>query len=83
MYLEISPEVSSIRVYSEPDGYAKRLPYLGMMTITYLNSKIVYVHGARGIITRATYDQALALLKSLGIQEVKMERHGKMKSIYL
>lgn len=83
MYLEISPEVSSIRVYSEPDGYAKRLPYSCMMSVTYLNSKIVYLHGARGTVTRAVYDQAFALLKSLGIEEVQMERHGKMKSIYL
>lgn len=80
MFLEMSTEVASIRVYDEPDGYARRAPYTGMMNVTFLNSTSVYLHGARGVINRAIYDEAMTMLKALGVQEVTMERHGKMKT---
>jgi hypothetical protein len=82
-YLTITPEVSSIRAYDKPDGYASRLPYQGIVTVTHLTDKIVYLHGAIGKIDRATRAQGLAMLRERGVTTLMFERHGRMKSIDL
>jgi hypothetical protein len=45
-HLVMTPHVEFIRVYDEPGGYEKRLPYRGMLTVTWLNDQVVYLHGA-------------------------------------
>jgi len=80
IYLSIKPFVETLRVYDEPDGYEKRLPYKGILTITYINDTTIYVSGAVGEITRETWDEAIKLLKEKGVKTMMYERHGKMKT---
>jgi hypothetical protein len=82
-HLVMSPHVEFIRVYDEPGGYEKRLPYRGMLTVTWLNDKVVYLHGAVGKIDRAAHTQAVAMLRARGITTLMVERHGRMKTIDL
>ena len=82
-HLHMTPEVSTIRVYDAPGGYEARRPYAGIITVTHLTDSVVYVHGAVGQVTRATYAQALAMLAQLGVTTVMYERRGRMKTIEL
>lgn len=77
IYLSLTPHVSQIRVYDQPDGYEKRIPYIGIMTVTYLNDKTVYISGAVGKFDKAAYQQICDLLKSYGVEQLLYERHGK------
>lgn len=83
IYLTMKPLVSTIRVYDLPDGYDKRMPYLGMMTVTHLTDKTVYLSGAIGTIDRPTRTMALAMLREQGVTTLMLERHGRMKTIDL
>ena len=82
-HLHMTPEVSTIRTYSEPGGYEARRPYDGIITVTHLTSSIAYVHGAVGKVDRATYTAALNELREIGITTVMYERRGRMKTIEL
>lgn len=77
IYLSLTPHVSQIRVYDQPDGYEKRIPYIGIMTITHLNDTTVYISGAVGNFDRKAYLQVAELLKENGIDTLLYERHGK------
>jgi hypothetical protein len=83
IHLTMTTEVSSIRAYDQPDGYDRRLPYLGIVTVTHLTDKIVYLHGAVGKIDRATRDKAIAMLIERGVTTLMFERRGRMKTIEL
>jgi hypothetical protein len=82
-FLVMTPHMEFIRVYDRPGGYEKRLPYLGMMAVTYLNDKEAYLHGAVGKITRPMHAQALDMLRARGVTTVQFERRGVMKTIDL
>jgi len=79
-HLVMTPHVSFIRVYDQPDGYEKRVPYLGILAVTHLTDTTVYVHGAVGQITRQAHDQALEMLRAQGVTTVMYERRGRMKT---
>ena len=83
VHLEITTEVSSVRAYDGPDGYAKRLPYTAIITISHLTDTTAYLHGAKGDASRAVWVALLDLLRARGIRTVMLERHGKMKTIEL
>lgn len=82
-HLHMTPEVSTIRVYDAPGGYEARRKYQGIITVTHLTDRVVYVHGAVGQVDRATYAQALAMLAELGVTTVMYERRGQMKTLSL
>jgi len=82
-HLHMTAEVSTIRVYDSPGGYEARRPYAGIITVTHLTDRIVYVHGAVGRVTRQTYLKALAMLREGGVTTVMFERRGQMKTIEL
>lgn len=77
LYMSLSPHVSQVRFYDQPDGYEKRIPYIGIMTITYLNEKTVYISGAVGNFTRTDYQGLMDMLKSKGVTTLLYERRGK------
>jgi hypothetical protein len=79
-HLTITPFISQIRIYDEPDGYEKRIPYKGIITVTYLNEKTAYLSGAVGEINRKVYNEIVKLLKAEGIEEVLFERRGSFKT---
>lgn len=82
-YLEMTPHISIVRVYDQPDGYARRLPYLGSLVVTHLTDTTVWVHTAVGKVTRDTYEKALAMLREQGVTTLMAERHGDVKTIRL
>ena len=82
-HLHMTPEVSTLRVYDAPGGYEQRRKYLGIMTVSHLSDKVVYLHGAVGEIDRATYEAALAMLRERGVTTVQYERRGRMKILTL
>ena len=82
-HLHIAPSVLTIRVYDAPGGYEERRKYLGIMTVSHLSDKVVYLHGAVGEIDRATYEAALAMLRERGVTTVQYERRGQMKTLSL
>lgn len=82
-HLHMTPEVSTIRVYDAPGGYEARRAYLGIMTVSHLSDTVVYLHGAVGQVDRATYAQALAMLRERGVTTVQYERRGQMKILEL
>lgn len=83
IYLHITPQASNVRAYDVPDGYANRLPYLAIVTVSHLTDTIVYLHGAVGKVDRETWEGTLDLLRERGIKTVMLERHGRMKTITL
>ncbi|PIL42029.1 hypothetical protein CR105_26400 [Massilia eurypsychrophila] len=83
LYLAITPEVSSVRAYDEPDGYARRIPYLAIVTVTHLTDTTAYLHGAVGKVDREMWAATLNLLRERGVKTVMLERHGRMKTIVL
>jgi hypothetical protein len=83
IYLEITPAVSNIRAYDQPDGYDNRLPYLAIVTVMHLTDTVVYLQGAVGTVDRETWSKTLALLRERGVTTVMLERHGAMKTIEL
>jgi len=82
-HLHMACEVSTIRVYSAPDGYEERRPYDGIITVSHLTNWFAYVHGAVGQVDRATYTAALNMLRDRGVTTVMYERRGRMKTIKL
>jgi len=82
-HLHMATTVSTIRVYDGPGGYEARRAYLGIITVSHLTDRIVYVGGAVGQVDRATYALALNMLRELGVTTVMYERRGRMKTIEL
>ena len=82
-HLHMATTVSTIRVYDSPGGYEARRKYRGIITVTHLTDRVVYVHGAVGQVDRATYAQALAMLRERGVTTVQYERRGQMKTLSL
>jgi len=77
LYLSLTPHVSTIRFYDQPDGYENRVPYIGIMTITHLSDTTAYISGALGNFDKAAYTQVMALLKEHGVKTLLYERRGK------
>ena len=83
VHMEMTAEVSAVRFYDRPDGYANRLPYSVIVTVSHLTDTTVYLHGAVGTVTREKWTALLDLLRERGVTTVMLERHGKMKTIAL
>lgn len=82
-HLVMTTHVAFIRAYDEPGGYEARQPYRGIIGVTFLTDKAVYLHAAVGKVDRATHAQALDMLRARGVTTVQFERHGVMKTIDL
>jgi hypothetical protein len=83
IHLHITPAVSNIRAYAQPNGYPDRAPYLAILTVLHLTDTVVYLMGAIGTVNRETREAAFALLRERGVKTALMERHGQMKTIDL
>ena len=83
IHLKMTPQTSAIRAYDQPGGYENRRPYQAIVTVTHLTDKIVYLHGAVGVVCRETWATTLELLRDSGITTVMLERHGRMRTIDL
>ena len=83
IHLKMTAQTSVIRAYDQPGGYETRRPYQAIVTVTHLTDKIVYLHGAVGVVCRETWEKTLNLLRERGVTTVMLERHGRMKTIEL
>lgn len=81
IHLHMTPAVSNIRAYDEPNGYENRIPYKAILTVMHLTETTVYLMGAIGTISRETRAKAFDLLRERGVTTVMVERHGQMKTI--
>jgi hypothetical protein len=80
IHITMSPFIEHLRVYSVPDGYAKRLPYDVIVTVVHLSDTWVYIGAAVGVINMQTWDAAMDLLRAKGVETIQYERHGRMKT---
>lgn len=80
-HLTLTPLVSQIRVYSQPNGYENRVPYECVVTVTHMTDKIAYLSAAFGKMDRKTHEGISALLKEQGVEQVLFERHGKIITV--
>lgn len=80
VYLSMTPLVSVIRAYSDPDGYDSKLPYFATVTVTHLTGEVVYLSGGIGDLNREAYESLLKLLKERGATQIMLERHGEIKT---
>jgi hypothetical protein len=83
IHLEMSKRTSEIRAYDQPGGYEKRAPYLAIVTVTHLTDEVAYLHSAKGIANRETWEKMLDLLRDGGVKTVMLERRGRMRTIEL
>lgn len=83
IHLHMTPAVSSIRAYDQPNGYENRVPYLAILTVMHLTDTAVYLQGAVGKVDRETWDKAFDLLRAQGVTSVMFERRGQMRTISL
>lgn len=79
-FLHMTPFISQVRLYDEPDGYARRIPYKAIVTVTHMSDRMVYLSGAIGELGPEAFPALLELLRSQGVTEVVSERHGRMKT---
>jgi len=79
-FLHMSRSVSQVRAYDEPNGYAQRIPYRAIVTVTHLTDTLAYLHAAVGVLKPDDFAALLAMLKEQGITTVQFERHGRMKT---
>jgi hypothetical protein len=82
IHLTMTPFISHIRAYVEPDGYARRLPYQAITTVVNMGGT-AFLCAAVGDVNRETWVETLKLLKAAGFDTVMLERHGRMKTITL
>lgn len=76
-YLHFQPTSAQVRVYDVENGYDSRVPYIGIMNISFITEKAIYLSGAHGTITRQSYNEFISLMKSMGVQQVMYEHKGK------
>ncbi len=82
MHIELTPFTSVMRLYDDPDGYAKRIPYKAALIVSWENSTDVTLCVAMSErnITPAVWTLAMDTLKKLGVTKVTFERHGVTKT---
>lgn len=79
-YLHAEPIVYTLRLYYEPDGYARRLPYLAVATVSLLGAR-AWISGMHGQFDRAGWRAINDWLWSRGVRSAEMERRGRIVSV--
>jgi hypothetical protein len=80
MHIEHSPFTTVMRLYDDPDGYAKRLPYNALLMAQWRSDTEVYLCCTHGEIDWQVWKLAMSILKSEGVTKVSFERRGKLKT---
>lgn len=75
--LHAEPLVWTLRLYDEPGGYAQRLPYRAVATVTLMGRK-AWISGLHGKFDRAAWRAVEAWLRGQGVTSAAMERRGRM-----
>lgn len=67
----------TLRLYDEPDGYARRLPYDAIATATIVGEQ-AWLAGLHGQFSRAAWRTIRDWLRSKGVTSATMERRGRV-----
>lgn len=78
--LHAEPLVWTLRLYDEPDGYEKRLPYRAVATVS-LFGKRAWICGLHGRFDRAGWRAIEEWLRTQGLTSAAMERHGRVVTL--
>lgn len=74
--LHAEPIVWTLRLYDEPDGYARRLPYAAVATVQIMGERAL-LSGLHGRFDRAAWRAVHRWLRSQGVTSAEMERNGR------
>ena len=79
-HLHAEPIVWTLRLYDEPDGYARRLPYRAVATASIMGDRALLA-GLHGRFDRGGWRAIEAWLRSQGVTSAAMERHGRIVTL--
>lgn len=68
--------VWQLRLYNEPDGYALRMPYFAVVTVSAIGGK-AKICGLHGTFDRAAWRAIEAWMRGQGMVSADMERRGR------
>lgn len=78
--LHAEPIVWTLRLYDEPDGYAQRLPYAAVCTVSIMH-RYATISALHGRFDRDTWRAIEEWLRSQGVTSAAMERHGRIVTL--
>lgn len=79
-HLHAEPIVWTLRLYDEPEGYERRLPYRAVATVSLLGAR-AWISGMHGQFDRAGWRAINDWLWSRGVRSAEMERRGRIVSV--
>ncbi|MCD6674830.1 MAG: hypothetical protein LT106_18510 [Burkholderiaceae bacterium] len=78
IYLHAEPIGWTLRLYDEPDGFARRVPYQTLVaTVTIMGAR-ASIWGLHGRFDRDTRRAIAQWLHEQGVTSAEMERHGRI-----
>jgi hypothetical protein len=75
-FLYAEPLVWTLRLYDEPEGYEKRLPYRAVATVSLMGER-AWLCGLHGRFDRPAWRAIEDWLRSRGVTSAAMERRGR------
>ena len=78
--LHAEPIVWTLRLYDEPDGYGRRLPYRAVATASIMGDRAL-LSGLHGRFDRPAWRAIEAWLRSRGVRSAEMERRGRIVTL--
>ena len=79
-HLHAEPIVWTLRLYDEPDGYVQRLPYRAVATASIMGDRALLA-GLHGRFDRSGWRAIEEWLRSRGVTQAAMERHGRIVTL--
>jgi len=78
--LHAEPIVWTLRLYDEPDGYVRRVPYPTVVTAMLMGDRAL-LSGLHGSFDRQAWRAIEEWLRSRGVTQAAMERHGRIVTL--
>ena len=78
--LHAEPIVWTLRLYDEPDGYERRLPYRAVATVSLMGERAL-LSGLHGRFDRSGWRAIEEWLRSRDVTSAAMERHGRIVTL--
>ncbi len=75
--IHAEPIVWTLRLYDGPDGYARRLPYVTVVTAQIMGDRAM-LSGLHGRFDREAWQAIEHWLRSRGVTSAAMERRGRL-----
>lgn len=75
------PILWTLRLYDEPDGYERRLPYRAVCTV-FVHGRSAEISAMHGIFDRPSWRAIEAWLRAQGVASAAMERRGRLVTLF-